>query len=143
MKIFFFIVLMVISNGNAWGLSLKCNFKQGEYASFENGYIEREEAGELGNEIIYGSLDISTGKGRMIGNMGAVDVAVLQSDGGLSVIERTNTGNLAIATIYKDDANKTIYKDDANKKYFAVYSRHMKTLTPNVSQYYGFCESID
>ena len=70
---------------------------------------------------------------RVIGNVGANDLIVIQGSGVVHFLENTPSGNLIITTIFQSNTNAAKLK--------AVHSRHVYILTqPVPSQAYGYCE---
>ncbi|MDO8357793.1 MAG: hypothetical protein Q7U76_15520 [Nitrospirota bacterium] len=82
----------------------------------------------------FDSIDFKAKKARLIGNQGASDVAALVTSAGVTFIEETGFGNIAVTTVFSDYAKGT-------RDFVVVHSRHMGGLgSPIPSQYHGTCK---
>lgn len=87
--------------------------------------------------MIFDSIDLRNGTARFVGALGSVDARVTASPQGITFIERTPSGNLAITTIFAS------YKKDT-KNHIFVHSRHLNMgVAPLPSQYHGTCKTLE
>ncbi len=102
-------------------------------ALWENSKVKVEKDDFKGASVVYDSIDLTTGKARMIGEIGATDVLVFATGSGLTFIEYTNSGNIHITTVFARYV-------DGTTDFVVVTSRHLLLLdTPLPSQYHGTC----
>ena len=82
------------------------------------------------------SIDVERHSARLIGNIAAIDVAVLDLAAGLHFIEQGESGTLHTLTVFPGDSPPGVYR--------AVYSRHLVLLGQVIpNQNYGVCEVWD
>jgi hypothetical protein len=113
--------------------SLKLEFGPGTVADWEGSKVKVEKD-NFDATIIYDSIDLKTGKARMIGNAGATDVSVWATGTGLTFVEQTSAGNLIFTTVFASYAKGTM-------DFIAVTSRHLDLLIkPLPSQYHSTCK---
>jgi len=119
--------------------SFKCNFENGNFASWENGKIQSNATKDI-LSLIFDSIDYKKRTGRLIGNQGSSDILVNTTFGGINLIEITGAGSFITTTIYMPSA-----RDNIEDQFFAVHSRHIAPLLdlPMSSQYYGKCKIWD
>lgn len=117
--------------------SLKCSWGIGVISKWtESGpTVEEIEWGESG-DMYFDSIDIKKETARVIGNNGAGDLQVIFTPQGLSLFEKTKTGNLMITTVFSEYAPN-------GQNFMAVHSRHINLLGPFSSQYQGTCQVWD
>jgi hypothetical protein len=118
--------------------SIGCELDKGTQASWDSGKLKliRSNFGKDGKVIFY-SIDTKKGKARIIGNVGAEDVAVLITPSGLTFVEQTGFGNLNFTTIF------AAYDSSSFHRFIAVSSRHMNFNGPFPSQYHGTCAILE
>ncbi|MCW8880275.1 MAG: hypothetical protein OQK51_24720 [Kangiellaceae bacterium] len=117
-KYIIFILLLLSTHVTAETSTLTCNYRG---FSDESGYQKVKERFEL-NFII----DSKTGKSYLLGNAGSSEVQFFKSNGQLSFVEMTATGNIMTTTV--DDSLNS------------VHSRNTVVLGNLIpSQYYGKC----
>jgi hypothetical protein len=113
--------------------SLKCEYGSGAVAVWESSKVKVEKD-NFDASIVFDSIDLTTGKARMIGEIGAVDVIVFATGAGLTFIEETGVGNLHITTVFASYAKGTT-------DFIVVTSRHLMFISkPLPSQYHGTCK---
>ena len=145
-KIFYILLLYVFMSTPIFGdeiferlmsaKSLKCEFGSGAFADWKGSKVKVKKD-NFDATILYDSIDLKTGKARMIANAGAADVIVLASSAGLTFIEETTMGNLFFTTVFADYAKGSL-------DFIVVTSRHMKFINePLPSQYHGTCKVIE
>jgi hypothetical protein len=79
-------------------------------------------------------IDHKARKARLIGNVGAVDLAVIDGYKVTTFIETTASGNVNVTTVFAAAAPGV-------RRFRAVHSRHVHMLGgPIPSQAYGYCE---
>jgi len=120
--------------------SLRCQFTSGSVAArSEDGKTNiRNDQFQSGKDfLIIDSIDTKTGRARLIGNVGAIDIFVFTSQSGLHFLEKSEAGNITLTSVF-------VLKIKDNDKYIAVHTRHhsMVPIVPTVapSQYHGSCE---
>jgi hypothetical protein len=112
--------------------SLRCTFGSGVATSWESDTPTTKDAQFGGEPVIFDSINAKAGKGRVIANQGASDVAVLVTPGALTFLETTAFGNVMITTVFSAQAKAGAYK--------AVTSRHVEGMgSLLLQQYYGTC----
>lgn len=142
-KVFLIVLLSVLMSNTVFGdeeferlmnaKSLKFEFGLGTVADWEGSKVKIEKD-NFDATIIYDSIDLKTGKARMIGNIGATDVSVWATATGLTFVEQTGMGNLIFTTAFASYAKGTM-------DFIAVTSRHLDFLIkPLPSQYHGTCK---
>jgi len=121
--------------------SIKCFWGEGVTTHWDKGKVSLEQGRwhpkPEESVTVIDSIDIKTGKARLIGNQGAVDVGVVFSAGGLTIIESTIFESLSIITLFPQ------LTPDGDK-FFAVMSRHMNLPLKGAlpSQFYGTAEIL-
>ena len=118
--------------------SLRCKFDHGSTASWDKGrlVLKLVRWGE-GGAFVFDSINIKTGKARLVGNNAAGDVNVLVTPGLLTFIESTPSGNINITSVFE---RSPTFVDD---EFVAVTSRHVDIMRPTPSQYHGTCRVFD
>jgi hypothetical protein len=110
--------LLAIGPLNAEPMTFICNYPNW---SDENG--NHKSKGEF---ILTFIIDENSHKAYMLGNLGSVEVLEVKSDGQISFIQQTDTGNIMTTTITSDMKS--------------VHSRNSVMLGKLIpSQYYGEC----
>lgn len=107
--------------------ALKCDFDSGVF----HAWGEKTQINSDHFSLIYNSINVKSRTARLIGNIGASDIAVVESVGHLTFLEVTPSGNVTVTTVYT-----------SGKKlpYPAVHSRHVGLQRePWGSQMYGSC----
>ena len=80
------------------------------------------------------NIDRVSGKARVVSNVGASDVNVWYTAGGVHFVEQTGAGNLMITSVFPFSTADGL---------IAVHSRHMATFTgPFPSQTHGTCKVL-
>jgi len=118
--------------------TFKCDFPIGSTFVFhdDKGEIRDkpkvENAGGMGNEFIFDSINVQNGTGRFVGNQGSTDLTVIAGLEEMSLIEVTPGGTVQMTVIYNSM--------NGEGAYLAVHSRHTSTFgVPMPSQYAGSC----
>ncbi|MBC7625278.1 MAG: hypothetical protein H7232_18075 [Aeromicrobium sp.] len=108
-------------------VTLECDFNSGVFhAGSEKTAITSDKF-----QLLYDAIDARAGTARLIGNLGASEVKVIERAGRLTFIEVTASGNVTLTTVYRTGAAAP---------YPAIHSRHVGLLTePWGSQMYGTC----
>ena len=114
--------------------SLKCVYGPGAVAIWEDSKVKVKKDNFNGAAVVFDSIDIKTGKARLIGEIGAVDVIVLATGTGLTFIEQTGMGNLNFTTVFANYVKGTT-------DFVVVTSRHISLISKTLpSQYHGTCK---
>ena len=80
-------------------------------------------------------IDHKARKARLIGNVGAVDLGVIDGFKVITFVETTASGNVNMTTVFAEAT-------PGARRFKAVHSRHVYMLGgPIPSQAYGYCES--
>lgn len=128
--------LIISMNVFGQSQSFRCNFSDGTSTNWDSGKPSTKRDGSM-SEIVYDQIDVKKGTGRMIGNSGSENVQVLRGDGSTHIVERTQSGNMNITTIF----NPTQKYSDL---YPVVHSRHINLMSgPFPSQYVGLCKKLN
>ena len=113
--------------------SLQCTLGPGASVDWKSGKPFMKED-KFDVVLQFDSIDLKAKKARLIGNQGASDVAALVTPAGVTFIEETGFGNIAVTTVFSDYAKGT-------RDFVVVHSRHMGGLgSPIPSQYHGTCK---
>jgi hypothetical protein len=114
--------------------SLKCQIGPGSVGKWSGAKISVEKD-SLDSALHFDSIDLKSGKARLIGDQGASDVTVWATASGITFVERTAFGNLVITTVFSE-------RVPGKAAFYAVVSRHMQMLrgNPLPSQYHGSCK---
>jgi len=80
--------------------SLKCENGSGAIGVWEGSKVKVVKD-NYNASIVFDSIDLTAGKARMIGEIGAVNVIVFATGSGLSFIEQTGTRNLHFTTVFR------------------------------------------
>jgi hypothetical protein len=114
--------------------SLRCELGKGSQASWEGGALKLKEVewGE-GGTVVFDSIDPVAGKARMIGNLGAGDVAASATSAGLTFIEQTGLGSVNVMTVFARTSGG---------RFIAVLSRHQLWEDPRPSQFHALCSIL-
>ena len=115
-------------------LSFNCKFSDGISTNFDSGSPKSKDGGNF-PDTIYDQINPKEGTGRLIGNVGAVDVMVLQGYQSVNIVEITPVGNMTFTTIFNGLPNK-------DGLFPVVHSRHLNMMGAFVSQYVGLCRSL-
>ena len=116
--------------------SYRCKFSDGQSTSFDSGNPVSKKS-EF-PELIFDKVNSTKGTARLIGNNGIVEIYSLPGSDSVHLIEKTQTGNLSIATIF------TNVKYAMSNSYPVVVSRHMGIAsTPLTSQHLGLCRLLN
>ena len=112
--------------------SLKCKFTTGAFVEWKTG-APRMTNDTAGLEYHFDSINLSKNSARLIANVGAGDVQVFATAGGLSFVEWPSLGNPVTTTVFPSLAS--------GGGFTAVTSRHTVTLlgAPLPGQYHGTC----
>lgn len=118
--------------------SLKCSFPI--YVGVEPWQVgelpEVEVRTDQRFEVHLDSIDTERRTARLIGNVAAIDITVLDLAAGLHFIEQGDSGTLHTLTVFPNDSPAGAYR--------AVYSRHLVLLEQVIpSQNYGVCQVWD
>ena len=114
--------------------SLKCEIGPGTAAKWSDAKISlAKDSANL--TVHFDSVDVKSGKARLIGNQGAGDVAVWGTASGITFVEMTGFGNLVITTVFPQQIR-------GRPEFYAVMSRHIAGFggNPIPSQYHGSCK---
>ena len=123
--------------------SLRCFSGKGYSVSWDGGKPEFTLGAfpSEGEHMQFDAIDRETGRARLIGNAGAVDVEVVQTNKGLHFFERTETGNLNVTTVFA-----LVPEQLPPRSFVFVASRHVDLGMPELgqsiiaSQYHGICK---
>ena len=116
--------------------SFRCNFTDGLVTNWDSGKPSSKRNGNF-PELVFDQLDIKKGTGRMIGNSGSENVQVLSGDSSIHIVERTNSGNMNITTIFNPQQKNP-------NEYPIVHSRHLNLSGgPFTSQFVGLCKKLN
>ena len=112
--------------------SLRCTFGPGAVGDWRAGTVklvnDRYDA-----TVQFDSINVKSGSARVIGNIGAGDIAVLLTRVGLTFMDTRETfETVTITTVFGRKAK--------SGDYIAVTSRHFAALVPTPSQYHGTCQ---
>jgi hypothetical protein len=111
--------------------SLKCHFGPGTEAQWK-GNKPAVGSARFDEDVQFDSIDLGKQSARLIGNIGAGDVRVLNTAVGLSFLE-TEPAVLDITTVF------AVYTE--SNEFPAVDSRHVIVLgTAMAEQFYGTCK---
>jgi hypothetical protein len=119
--------------------SLKCQIGAGSVGKWSGAKISGAkisvEKDNLDSALHFDSIDLKSGKARLIGNQGASDVSVWGTVSGITFVEQTGFGNVAITTVFSE-------RIPGKEEFYVVVSRHMQMLrgNPLPSQYHGSCK---
>jgi len=138
-----FFVAMVVTMGSIGEVeaeekfTFRCTFGPGIVANWDEGVVSISPGnfGKPDVTLIFDAIDPVARTGRMIGNAGATDLAVISTSVGTTLVEKTGNGGLVLTTIFTE-------KSLDNGKLSAVMSRHITFGGPFPSQYYGTCERV-
>lgn len=115
--------------------TFRCTFNAKAFAEM-NGDVPKPKTGVEQFDLIFDQINLEKGTARLIGNIGASDLIVLNGLNRISLLEVTDTGNVQITVIYA--------VQNADGQFKAVHSRHTawegRRLLP--SQSYGSCLSL-
>jgi hypothetical protein len=113
--------------------SLKCQIGPGSVAKWSDGKVAIEKD-TFASATHFDSIDLKSGKARLIGDQGASDVSVWATASGITFVEQTGFGNLVFTTVFSE-------RIPGKADFYAVVSRHMLMLrgNPLPSQYHGSC----
>ena len=129
------LALLIIPNiVMADSLSFNCKFSDGISTDFDSGSPKSKGGGNF-PDTIYDQINPKEGTGRLIGNVGAVDVMVLKGNQSINIVEITPVGNMTFTTIFNGLPNK-------DGLFPVVTSRHPNMMGAFVSQYVGLCSSL-
>lgn len=119
--------------------TFRCNFAQGEGRDSFTSPLTRISDGALG-ELVFDNIDYTKATARLIGNIGSSDVHVIDGDLGVTFIEVTSVGGVAVTTIFKGASDGP----PVAMSFRAVSSRHIaRTLGgETASQHYGTCKAL-
>lgn len=118
-------------------LSFRCNFSDGQVTNFDSGNPSTKHGSKF-PELVFDQIDTSKKTARLIGNIGAAQVQVIDGGEVIHLAEITNSGNLNLTSIFFTDKSKT------SGSFPVVHSRHLKTsfASPLPSQYIGLCKEL-
>lgn len=112
--------------------TFRCTFNVRVSAEM-NGDVPKPETGVEQLDLIFDQINIEKGTARLIGNIGASDIIVVNGVNRITLLEVTDTGNVQVTVIYAGQRVDGQFK--------AVHSRHTalegRWLLP--SQSYGSC----
>ena len=136
--------------------SLVCEFPTGTFADWQGATLKLDND-RMKGQYHFDNINLKNKSARVIGNIGAVDVMVFASPGGLTFMEATGMGNMIYTTVFPSYlAQKTIpgatepdalTKSQLPKAFMAVMSRHLfdpeLTHLPMPSQFHGYCRVLE
>ena len=106
--------------------ALRCDFAEGAARAWGEPSRTLFDA----QTLIFDSIDVGTGRARLVGRGGAEDVSVVQAPRRLTFIEFGSGGTLTVTTVYEGAGELK-----------AVHSRHAGTPeNPALAQLYGYCK---
>ena len=118
--------------------SLTCQFSsKGTEATWDSGRLKITEKALPASmtTLTWGSIDRKAGKARLIADVGPIDVVVMTTKTGITLIEETFLGNLNFTTVFAN------YDSPLSRRFLAVRSFHQSVNGPFPSQYYGTCRA--
>ena len=87
-------------------------------------------------ELVFDNIDLETGRGRWLGNVGATDVYVISGSGLVTLLEHTPFGSVTVASVFQEGGQR--------QRLASVHSRHVAMMgKPVVSQNYGWCRPLN
>ncbi|MFZ5931717.1 MAG: hypothetical protein ACOY15_10945 [Pseudomonadota bacterium] len=117
--------------------TLRCKFDETFFTSTygeKGGQVKTEKNSDI-MEIVFDSINRTSGKARLIGNAGAEDVTISGTNGVLHIVEITPSGNMNLVTVYNHPM--------PNDGLFAINSRHVGNAQfPMVSHMIGNCTPL-
>lgn len=118
-------------------LSFRCNFTDGQITNFDSGAPSTKHGSKF-PELVFDQIDTTKRTARLIGNIGAAQVQVIDGNEVIHLAEITSSGNLNLTSIFFTDKSKQ------TGTYPVVHSRHLKTSfsSPLPSQYIGLCKEL-
>jgi hypothetical protein len=136
--------------------SLVCDFPVGTFADWQGTTLKLDND-QMKGQFHFDNINLKNKSARLIGNLGAVDVMVFASPGGLTFMEATGIGNMIYTTVFPSYlGQKTIpgasepdliIKNQLPKAFMAVMSRHLFdpviTHLPMPSQFHGYCRALE
>jgi hypothetical protein len=119
--------------------TLRCELGPGNVAAWSEGthevVIDKGTFNDPPSPEIIDNIDLTAGRARMVGNVGASNVTATATDSGILFVERTLAGNFVVTTVFATDFLAPWYP--------AVQSRHvLMGDEPMPSQYYGKCRIL-
>ena len=116
--------------------SLKCSFPETASLNWKSSDAKPELRQQEFSFVIDG-IDHKAHKARLIGNLAAVDLDIIDGANAVTFLEVTPSGNVNITSVFADRAA-------GPRTFKAVHSRHIFTIGgPLPSQAYGSCEIWD
>jgi len=113
--------------------SLKCSFPTITTLDWKASDA-KPQVGQQDFGFTLDGIDHKARKARLIGNVGAIDLAVIDGVKVTTFVETTASGNVNMTTVFAEAA-------PGSRRFKAVHSRHVHMLGgPIPSQAYGYCE---
>lgn len=114
--------------------TVRCSFNEGTTSTWDNGELSTVKSTWTAGPLIYDSIDLSVGRARAIGNVGATDVTAKSNFSSVTFVSAAEMGT-NFTTVYAKRA--------PDGHLIAVLSRHHFNRGPYSSQYHGTCELLD
>jgi hypothetical protein len=116
--------------------TFRCDFTESEGRRTTAQGVTSSANRETFNDLVVDNVDYQRRTARFIGNAGSETVEVFDGEMTVSFLERTQTGNVNVLSIFKKTA--------AVDRYKAAYSRHTSLTTGDltISQSYGTCRGL-
>jgi hypothetical protein len=116
--------------------TFRCDFTESEGRRTTAEGVTTSATRETFNDLVIDSVDYQNQRARFIGNYGSDTVQVFDGSMTVSFLERTQTGNVNVLSIFK--------RTGAVDRYRAVFSRHSALTTGDltISQSYGSCRGL-
>lgn len=116
--------------------TFRCDFTESEGRRTSAQGVTSSATRETFSDLVVDSVDYQRRTARFIGNAGSETVAVIDGEMTVSFLERTQTGNVNLLSIFKKTGTVDRYK--------AAYSRHtwLTTGALTISQSYGTCRGL-
>jgi hypothetical protein len=135
-KFIFAVITLLPVLVSAQEMSVRCSFSDGFSTNFDSGKPSSKRTLVITDAIIFDRIDTRKRTARMVGNAGASDVQVIETERGLHLIELTVAGNLNITTLFTNTKDKNTIP--------AVHSRHLSVREDAIpSQSVGLCKRMN
>ncbi len=115
--------------------TLKCAFSLSMTVDWEKD-IPKHKVSDSNMGIFFDAIDLDKKSARFIGNAGAEELWVIDTEEGITFIEQTPSGNHNFTTVFN-------HFNESLSGFVAVHSRHINMLAPLPSQWHGICKVWD
>jgi hypothetical protein len=116
--------------------TFRCDFTESEGRRTSAQGVTTSASRESFSDLVIDNVDYQRRAARFIGNAGSETVQVIDGKMTVSFLEVTETGNVAVLSIFKSTGSMGTYR--------AAYARHMSFTPGNlaISQSYGTCRGL-